>query len=141
LLAPDPAVQRGDGQGLTGPATASNADIGQTTGPATVPQQVTDNSLKWVPAVVGGYEPAEATNQGTNGANTESVQHHGRPMQSKACSGGTLGGNDLKDGKQVAESVAAGRRRVWKRPTAVALRIIRPRKTKILMTFQTASLG
>ena len=63
------AVQQGDGQGKLAAANEplSNADTGQTRGnTATVPQRVTDNSVKMnVPADGGGSgKSAEAANQG-----------------------------------------------------------------------------
>jgi flagellar hook-length control protein FliK len=120
LLTPgqDAAVQQDDGQSKLAAAkeSLSNADTGQTRGnTATVPQRVTDNSVKMnVPADGGGSgKPAEAANQG-NSANTESVNLSGRQelVQSKAQSAVVSAGTttELKDGKQVAESVAAGGR-------------------------------
>ena len=120
LLTPgqNAVVQQGDGQGKLAAAKepSSNADTGQTHGnTATVPQRVTDNSVKMnVPADnAGSGKSVEAANQGSS-ANTESVNLSGRQelVQSKAqfavVSAGTT--TDLKDGKQVAESVAAGGR-------------------------------
>ena len=120
LLTPgqNAAVQQGDGQGKLAAAKepSSNADTGQTRGnTATVPQRVTDNSVKMnVPADGGGSgKSAEAANQGSS-ANTESVNLSGRQelVQSKAESAVVSAGTttELKDGKQVAESVAAGGR-------------------------------
>ncbi len=121
LLTPgqNATVQQGDGQGKLAAANEplANADTGQTRGnTATVPQRVTDNSVKMnVPADGGGSgKPAEAANQGSSSANTESVNLSGRQelVQSKAQSAVVSAGTttELKDGKQVAESVAAGGR-------------------------------
>jgi flagellar hook-length control protein FliK len=121
LLTPsqNAVVQQGDGQGKLAVAKelSSNADTGQThENTATVSQQVTDNSVKMnVPTDGGGSgKSAETANQGNSSANTESVKLSGpqelvQPKaQSAVVSAGTT--TDLKDGKQVAESVAAGRR-------------------------------
>ena len=122
LLTPvqNAVVQQGDGDGQGKLAVAkepsSNADTGQThENTATVSQQVTENSVKMnVPTDGGGSsKSAETANQGNSSANTESVKLSGpqelvQPKaQSAVVSAGTT--TELKDGKQVAELVVAGR--------------------------------
>jgi hypothetical protein len=121
LLTPgqNAVVQQGDGQGKLAVAKepSSNADTGQThENTATVPQRVTDNSVKMnVPTDGGGSgKSAEAANQGSSSANTESVYLSGRQelvqpkAQSAVVSAETT--TELKDSKQVAELVVAGGR-------------------------------
>lgn len=121
LLTPgqNAVVQQGDGQGKLAVAKepSSNADTGQThENTATVPQRVTDNSVKMnVPADGGDSgKSAETANQGNSSANTESVKLFGPQelVQPKTQSAvvSTETTTELKDSKQVAESVAAGGR-------------------------------